>query len=80
MLGESNANYRSGGAQSLVIWKAINFASKVSKAFDFEGSNVEEIENFFRQFGGTRVTNYYVIKQPFVADCIESAKPRIKKF
>ena len=47
--------------------------------FDFEGSNVEGIENFFRQFGGERIINYNVIRQSFLADCMEMARPRIKK-
>lgn len=79
LLGGSDSAFRSSGAQSLVLWEAIRFAACVSKAFDFEGSNVEGIENFFRQFGGNRVTNYVVIRQSFFADCMEMAKPRIKK-
>ena len=79
LLGGSDSAFRSSGAQSLVLWESIRFASTVSKAFDFEGSNVEGIENFFRQFGSGRVTNYCVIKQSFFADCLAMAKPRVKK-
>lgn len=79
LLGGSDSAFRSSGAQSLVLWESIRFASTVSKTFDFEGSNVEGIENFFRQFGGSRVTNYCVIKQSFFADCLAMAKPRVKK-
>ena len=79
LLGGSDSAFRSSGAQSLVLWEAIRFAATVSQAFDFEGSNVEGIENFFRQFGGSRVTNYCVIKQSFFADCLAMAKPRVKK-
>lgn len=79
LLGGSDSAFRSSGAQSLVLWEAIRFAACVSKAFDFEGSNVEGIENFFRQFGGDRVINYAVIKQSLLAECMELAKPRIKR-
>lgn len=79
LLGGSDSAFRSSGAQSLVLWEAIRFAATVSQAFDFEGSNVEGIENFFRQFGSGRVTNYCVIKQSFFADCLAMAKPRVKK-
>ena len=79
LLGGSDSAFRSSGAQSLVLWESIRFASTVSKAFDFEGSNVEGIENFFRQFGGSRVTNYSVIRQSLFADCMELAKPRVKR-
>jgi hypothetical protein len=79
LVGGSDPEYSSSGAQSLVLWEAIKFASSVSKSFDFEGSNIEGIENFFRQFGGNRVINYNVNKQSFLADCLEMAKPRIKR-
>ena len=79
LLGGSNPEFRSSGAQSLVLWKAIEFAAGVSKYFDFEGSNIEGIENFFRQFGGRRVLNYNIVKQSWVADCAEVFKPRIKR-
>lgn len=79
LLGGSDPAYRASGAQSLVLWEAIQFAASVSGAFDFEGSNVEGIENFFRQFGGERVINYAVIKQTLLADCLDAAKPRIKR-
>ncbi len=79
LLGGSDSAFRSSGAQSLVLWEAIRFAATVSQAFDFEGSNVEGIENFFRQFGGSRVINYSVIRQSLFADCMELAKPRVKR-
>lgn len=79
LLGGSDSAFRSSGAQSLVLWEAIRFAASVSKAFDFEGSNVEGIEHFFRQFGGGCVINYAVIKQSLLADCMELAKPRVKR-
>jgi len=79
LLGGSDDKYRSSGAQSLILWEAIQFASTVSKAFDFEGSMVEGIENFFRQFGGEQVINYQISKMPFIYDCKELLKPRVKR-
>ena len=79
LLGGSDFNFRSSGAQSLVLWKAITFAADVSEMFDFEGSNVEGIENFFRQFGGEQVINYNLRKQSLFSDCLEEIKPRLKK-
>ena len=60
LFGGADPNYRNSGAQSLLIWEAIRFASTVSRAFDFEGSNVEAIERFFRSFGSPFVVNYTV--------------------
>lgn len=79
LLGATDSQFRSSGAQSLIIWDGIQFASTHSKVFDFEGSMVEGIENFFRQFGGKCVPYYVVRKGSFLDDIKESLKPRIKK-
>ena len=50
LIGGSDARFRSGGAASLLVWDAIQFASRNSKLFDFEGSMVEGISRFFRGF------------------------------
>lgn len=72
LLGESDVNYRSSGAQSLVIWKAINFASKVLKAFDFESSNVEGIENYRELIGEKRYIARWIRKGiAFLDGCFE---------
>ena len=79
LLGGADPRYRGSGAKS-VVWKhEIMFAAEHSDAFDFEGSNIEGIENFVRQFGGERVTNYIVSKQSLISDCLELAKPKIKR-
>lgn len=78
-VGASNPKFLSSGAASLLLWKAIQFSSKVSKSFDFEGSMVEGIENFFRQFGGRQIINYHVTKNGIWADIFSVLKPRVKK-
>ena len=60
LFGGADPKFRSSGAQSLLLWNAIKFASTVSGAFDFEGSNVELIERNFRSFGSGFVVNYQV--------------------
>lgn len=79
LFGGTDSEFRSSGAQSLVLWKAIQYAAIVSKAFDFEGSNVEGIENFFRQFGGDRVINYRLTKNSLKDDLKEIMVPRVKR-
>jgi hypothetical protein len=45
------------GAVALLIWEAIKKAKKMGlQVFDFEGSMDKGIENFFRSFGGERVS------------------------
>ena len=47
------------GASALAMWEAIQYASSELKLghFDFEGSMVPAVEQFFRKFGGT-LTSY----------------------
>lgn len=51
LLGGSDPQYRNSGANSLLVWRGIELASKVSKTFDFEGSMVKQIERKFSAFG-----------------------------
>lgn len=79
LFGASHPDYKSSGAQSLVIWEGIQMASKKSGIFDFEGSMIEGIENFFRQFGGECVPYYAVRKNGFLKEMVHVMKPRVKK-
>jgi hypothetical protein len=69
---------RISGTNSLLIWEGIKFASTVSKSFDFEGSMIEGIENYFKQFGGTLIVYYQIRKQNLVLELFELLKPGIK--
>ncbi len=79
LMSGSNPEYRSSGAQTLILWEGIQFASKVSKSFDFEGSMIEGIESFFRPFGGELITNYEIRKRSLAGEIYDVMKPRIKK-
>jgi hypothetical protein len=50
------------GASAIAMWKAIQFVAEELRLseFDFEGSMVPAIEQFFRKFGG-RLTPYYSV-------------------
>ena len=51
-LGSTDPGYKGRGAMALVIWNAIQKAKEDgSKVFDFEGSMIEPIEQFFLSFG-----------------------------
>lgn len=45
------ADHDGPDAMPLVLWDAVKVAAKVSVRFDFEGSMIEGIEQFFRGFG-----------------------------
>lgn len=53
---------RNSGANALAMWKSIQFAARVSKVYDFEGSMLEPIEEFFRSFGAVQ-TPYFEISK-----------------
>lgn len=61
MLG-ADPRYRSSGAASLTMWEAIKFAATVTKRFDFEGSMIEPIEQFFRSFGAVQKPYFTISK------------------
>lgn len=62
LMGGGNPNLRNSGATSLAMWEAIQFASTVSKVFDFEGSMIEPVERFFRGFGAHQ-TPYFKVSR-----------------
>lgn len=78
LIGGGDPELRSSGAASIVLWEGIKFASTVSKSFDFEGSMIEDIERFFRAFGGKPTVYYRVAKLNAILSLLDYAKPRIK--
>jgi len=48
LMGGGDLEKRTSGA---TMWEAIQFASTVTSAFDFEGSMIKSVERFFRAFG-----------------------------
>jgi len=79
LTGARNPEFSSSQSQELLLWEGIQFAAKHSKVFDFEGSMVEGIEGFFRQFGAKCIPYYVISKQSFLGDIKDIIKPRIKK-
>jgi len=62
LMASADPHGRSSGAQSLVTWEAIRFASAVTRAFDFEGSMIESVEQFLRAFGGSPFPYFRISK------------------
>jgi hypothetical protein len=62
LMSGGDPKLRNSGATSLLIWEAIQFASTVTKKFDFEGSMIESVERFFRAFGGRQTPSYIMEK------------------
>ncbi|MFC2001680.1 lipid II:glycine glycyltransferase FemX [Chloroflexota bacterium] len=62
LLGGYDPDSSHHGASALAMWEAIKFTKEELGlgGFDFEGSMVPQIEQFFRKFGG-RLTPYYTV-------------------
>ncbi len=63
ILGGYDEKNKHHGAGALAMWEAIQYAKKLGlKNFDFEGSMLPKVEEYFREFGG-RLTSFYNIKK-----------------
>lgn len=60
LIGGGNPNYRKSGANSLLLWQAIKDNAGSGLTFDFEGSTIEPIERYFRDFGSKQI-NYSIV-------------------
>jgi len=60
LMGGEDPDFRNSEASSLLIWEAIQFVSKITKQFDFEGSMIQSIERFFRSFGAKQVPYFHI--------------------
>jgi len=49
----ADPQYRHTYGGTLTMWREIEFAASVAPEFDFEGSCVEAVEQFYRRFGGS---------------------------
>ena len=62
LLGGYDHERAHGGAHALATWTAIrSLAGRGLDVFDFEGSQIPQIELYFRKFGGT-LTPYYAVR------------------
>lgn len=62
LMGGLNPDFQNSGAKPLLFWEAINYVSSFVSEFDFEGSMIRSIENFFSSFGATQVPYHCVYK------------------
>jgi len=74
----ADPDLRNSNAQSLLIWEGIKFASTVSKKFDFEGSNIQDIEHSLSSFCADFVVNYRITRLNPLLSFADYIKPKIK--
>jgi lipid II:glycine glycyltransferase (peptidoglycan interpeptide bridge formation enzyme) len=75
--GYDSAN-RHHGAGVSCMWSAILHAKKIGiSTFDFEGSMLQEVEKYFREFGGELVPYYTINKANYLIECLlKISKPQ----
>jgi len=62
LMGGGDPKLRNSGAQKLLIWEAIKFASKIKRNFDFEGSIIKKITRSFEGFGAVQKPYFNITK------------------
>ncbi len=63
ILGGYDEKFKHHGAGAITMWEAIQYAKKMGlRNFDFEGSMIPSVEEYFREFGG-RLTPFYKISR-----------------
>lgn len=62
LFGGADTKLRNKGGKNYIMFEAIKFAMNNGKSFDFEGSMIEPIENFYRQFGAIQTPYFQITK------------------
>jgi hypothetical protein len=62
LMGGLNADFQNSGAKPLLFWEAMKYVSSFVLEFDFEGSMIRSIENFFSSFGAKQVPYHLIYK------------------
>lgn len=75
LMNGNNPEFRSSSANNLLIWESIKFSAQVSKVFDFEGSMIESVEQFFRSFGAKLKPYSCIYKYSLLLELLNNKKP-----
>lgn len=62
LMGGIDPEKKNLGGMDLIQFESIKFAIETNRKFDFEGSMIESIENYFRSFGAVQQLYYSVVK------------------
>lgn len=63
LMSGSEPELRGYNGKTLLVWEAVKHVSKVTKRFDFEGSMIERIAEYNRQFGAVPKPYYYIYRE-----------------
>lgn len=63
LFGAADPEFKNSGALTYLLWNGIEMAQSQTKDFDFEGSMLEPVEQFFRNFGATQLPYHQILKR-----------------
>ena len=72
LLGGADPDLRQSGAQTVLLWEAIRFASRHSAKFDFEGSMIRGVEAALRDFGGIQTPYFRIWREPSRGEAVKT--------
>ncbi|MCC8142761.1 MAG: GNAT family N-acetyltransferase [Tannerellaceae bacterium] len=75
--GGGDPQWRQSGAHSLILWESIQYTSRFTNTFDFEGSMIQGIERFFREFGAKQIPYFTIFKGNF--SLLDKIRLKIKR-
>lgn len=62
LIGGKNDDYGNSGAMSFLFWRVFSELRSAGKKFDFEGSMLKGVENYFRSFGAVQKGFFEITK------------------
>ena len=62
LMGGLNPEFSHSGANTLLFWEAFKYVSSFVSEFDFEGSMIKPIEQFFSSFGAVQTPYFQIYK------------------
>lgn len=74
LISAIHPDFRASGASTLVVWETMKKLANKTKAWDFEGSMIEGVENSFRQFGATPTPYFEIFKKTKLLALMELCK------
>ena len=62
IIGAKDDNFGNSGAMTLLFWNAFTTLGHLVRSFDFEGSMIRGVENYFRSFGAEQKGFFEITK------------------
>ncbi|MBA3648943.1 MAG: GNAT family N-acetyltransferase [Chitinophagales bacterium] len=79
LIGGKNPENKNTGTMSFLFWHAIKTMSERVSVFDFEGSMIKGVENYFRSFGAKQKPYFEIFKTSSIPASIKFALLKMLK-